>query len=168
MPDLLFAALGRSRIFLIRPLQPTVDAYDLFFHSPRIRSKTQQCPSNLHRSRRKVRRHVLLRLVEKPPPIRAGRFRDRNLNQIIIVPHFLNRLRRASSFNSRRGQASLPCRRRPCQLRRLQNPPHATLTRGLRKRTTTDYLFPTRQTSTSPAGTRIRKPPAKDANATSS
>ena len=107
MPDLLFAALGRSRIFLVGTLQPTVNAHNFFFHGPRIRSKTQQRPSNLYRSRRKIRGHVLLRFVEKPPPVRAGRFGNRNLNQIIIVPDFLNRLRRASPLNSSGGQSIL-------------------------------------------------------------
>src|ERR1700722_3741819 len=46
MSNLLFRAFSRSRIFLISPLQPTVNAPDFFFHSSRIRAKPQQRPSN--------------------------------------------------------------------------------------------------------------------------
>src|SRR5580700_3349382 len=107
MPNLLFGSFSRSRILLISPLQPTVYPPDFFLHGSGIRPKPQQSPGYLHRTRRKIRRHVLLRLVEKPPPICARRFRNRNLNQIIIIPDFLNRLRRASPLNSSRGQSSL-------------------------------------------------------------
>ena len=91
-------SIGRSIRFSTRP--------------PPGRTEPQQRAGNLHRSRRKFRRHFLLRVVEQPPPIRPRRSAERHLDQIIILTNLLHGLRRARPVNPVRRQFRSVRRRR--------------------------------------------------------
>ena len=58
-------------------------------------------PRDFHRPRRKIRRHVLLRVVKKPPPVRASAIPvSVTCTSKHVVANFLHRLRRARPLDA--------------------------------------------------------------------